>query len=42
VRAFDAANLRGIVAAALQAATDRGREMARAFGDASSKGTGPQ
>jgi pyrroline-5-carboxylate reductase len=42
VRSFDAANLRGIVAAALQAATDRGREMARAFGDASSKGTGPQ
>ena len=32
VRAFDAANLRGIVAAALGAATDRGREMARAFG----------
>jgi pyrroline-5-carboxylate reductase len=32
VRAFDAANLRGIVASALQAATDRGREMARAFG----------
>jgi pyrroline-5-carboxylate reductase len=42
VRAFDAANLRGIVAAAMQAATDRGREMARAFGDASSKDTGPQ
>jgi pyrroline-5-carboxylate reductase len=42
VRAFEAANLRGIVAAALQAATDRGREMARAFGDASSKSTGPQ
>jgi pyrroline-5-carboxylate reductase len=41
VRAFDAANLRGIVAAALQAATDRGREMARAFGDASSKSAGP-
>jgi pyrroline-5-carboxylate reductase len=36
VRAFDAANLRGIVAAALQAATDRGREMARAFGDKAS------
>lgn len=33
VRAFDAANLRGIVAAALNAATDRGREMAQAFGD---------
>jgi pyrroline-5-carboxylate reductase len=32
LRAFDAANLRGIVAAALEAATDRGREMARAFG----------
>lgn len=32
VRAFDAANLRGIVAAALSAATDRGREMAQAFG----------
>ena len=33
VRAFDAANLRGIVAAALCAATDRGREMAQAFGN---------
>ncbi|HEU4592081.1 MAG TPA: pyrroline-5-carboxylate reductase [Steroidobacteraceae bacterium] len=33
VRAFDAANLRGIVAAAMQAATDRGREMAQAFGN---------
>jgi pyrroline-5-carboxylate reductase len=33
VRAFDAANLRNIVAAALTAATERGREMARAFGD---------
>jgi pyrroline-5-carboxylate reductase len=32
VRAFDAANLRGIVGAALSAATDRGREMALAFG----------
>jgi len=32
VRAFDAANLRTIVAAAIGAATDRGREMARAFG----------
>jgi pyrroline-5-carboxylate reductase len=32
VRSFDAANLRGIVAAALTAATERGREMARAFG----------
>src|SRR5688572_9041388 len=37
VRSFDAANLRGIVAAALQAATDRGREMARAFGENSRK-----
>lgn len=32
LRAFDASNLRGIVAAALKAATDRGREMAQAFG----------
>ncbi len=32
VRSFDAANLRGIVAAALTAATERGREMARSFG----------
>jgi pyrroline-5-carboxylate reductase len=32
VRAFDAANLRGIVASALKAATDRGREMARTYG----------
>jgi pyrroline-5-carboxylate reductase len=32
LRAFDGANLRGIVAAALAAATDRGRDMARAFG----------
>jgi len=37
VRAFDAANLRGIVAAALAAATERGREMARAFGDKPAK-----
>ena len=37
VRAFDAANLRGIVAAALDAATDRGREMAQAFGDKARK-----
>jgi pyrroline-5-carboxylate reductase len=37
VRAFDAANLRGIVAAALAAATERGREMARAFGDKSAQ-----
>jgi pyrroline-5-carboxylate reductase len=33
VRAFDSANLRGIVAAALSAAADRGREMAQAFGN---------
>ena len=32
VRSFDAANLRGIVAAALAAATDRSRELAQAFG----------
>jgi pyrroline-5-carboxylate reductase len=32
VRAFEGANLRGIVAAALAAAADRGREMAQAFG----------
>jgi pyrroline-5-carboxylate reductase len=32
LRSFDAANLRGIVAAALEAATLRGREMAQAFG----------
>lgn len=37
VRSFDAANLRGIVAAALSAATDRGREMAQAFGDKARK-----
>jgi pyrroline-5-carboxylate reductase len=37
VRAFDGANLRGIVAAALAAATDRGRELARAFGEKSGK-----
>jgi pyrroline-5-carboxylate reductase len=37
VRAFDGANLRGIVAAALNAATDRGREMAQAFGDKTRK-----
>lgn len=35
VRAFDAANLRGIVTTALTAAADRGREMARDFGDKS-------
>jgi pyrroline-5-carboxylate reductase len=34
VRAFEGANLRGIVAAALAAASDRGREMAQAFGNA--------
>ncbi|HEV7606435.1 MAG TPA: pyrroline-5-carboxylate reductase [Steroidobacteraceae bacterium] len=33
LRAFDAANLRGIVAAALSAAADRSREMAQAFGN---------
>jgi pyrroline-5-carboxylate reductase len=33
LRSFDAANLRGIVAAALSAATDRSREMAQAFGN---------
>ena len=32
LRVFDSSNLRGIVAAALQAATDRGRELAQAFG----------
>jgi pyrroline-5-carboxylate reductase len=32
LRSFDAANLRGIVAAALSAATGRSREMAQAFG----------
>jgi pyrroline-5-carboxylate reductase len=37
VRSFDAANLRGIVAAALTAATERGREMARAFGQPGTK-----
>lgn len=37
LRAFEGANLRGIVAAALQAATDRGREMAQAFGENSRK-----
>ena len=37
VRAFDAANLRGIVAAALAAATDRGRDLARAFGEQAGK-----
>jgi len=33
VAAFEAANLRGIVAAALTAANNRGREMAQAFGN---------
>jgi len=32
LRSFEAANLRGIVEAAVRAATDRGREMAQAFG----------
>jgi pyrroline-5-carboxylate reductase len=35
LRVFDASNLRGIVAAALKAATERGREMAQAFGNPS-------
>ena len=33
LRVFDASNLRGIVATALKAATERGREMAQAFGN---------
>jgi pyrroline-5-carboxylate reductase len=37
VRSFDAANLRAIVAAALTAATNRGRELAQAFGDKARK-----
>jgi pyrroline-5-carboxylate reductase len=37
VRAFDGANLRGIVAAAVTAAAERGREMAQAFGDQARK-----
>jgi len=37
VRVFDGANLRGIVAAAVKAATERGREMAQAFGENSRK-----
>ncbi len=37
LRSFDAANLRGIVAAALGAATDRSRELARTFGENSRK-----
>lgn len=32
LRSFEGANLRGIVAAALSAATERGREMAQSFG----------
>lgn len=35
LRSFEGANLRGIVAAAVNAATERGREMAQAFGDKS-------
>jgi pyrroline-5-carboxylate reductase len=37
VGSFDAANLRGIVAAALTAATDRSREMAQVFGEKTRK-----
>ena len=37
LRSFEAANLRGIVAAALAAATDRGREMAQVFGESARK-----
>lgn len=37
VRSFEAANLRGIVAAAVAAATDRGRELAQAFGERAGK-----
>jgi pyrroline-5-carboxylate reductase len=37
VRSFEAANLRAIVAAALSAATDRGRELAQAFGERAGK-----
>jgi pyrroline-5-carboxylate reductase len=37
MRAFDAANLRGIVATAINAAADRGRELAQAFGDKARK-----
>ncbi|HTU67738.1 MAG TPA: pyrroline-5-carboxylate reductase [Steroidobacteraceae bacterium] len=37
VRSFDAANLRGIVAAAVAAATERGRELAQAFGERAGK-----
>jgi pyrroline-5-carboxylate reductase len=37
LRSFEGANLRGIVAAALAAATERGREMAQAFGERAGK-----
>ncbi len=37
LRAFDSANLRTIVASALTAATDRGRELAKAFGEKTGK-----
>jgi pyrroline-5-carboxylate reductase len=37
VHSFDTANLRGIVAAALAAATDRSRELAQAFGEKTRK-----
>jgi pyrroline-5-carboxylate reductase len=37
LRSFEGANLRAIVAAALGAATDRGREMAQAFGESALK-----
>jgi pyrroline-5-carboxylate reductase len=37
LRSFEAANLRAIVAAALAAATDRGRELAQAFGERAGK-----
>lgn len=37
LRSFEASNLRGIVAAALTAATERGRELARAFGEKSAR-----
>jgi pyrroline-5-carboxylate reductase len=37
LRSFDGANLRGIVAAAIAAATERGREMAQVFGEKARK-----
>jgi pyrroline-5-carboxylate reductase len=40
LRSFEAANLRGIVATALGAATDRGREMAQAFGQSPGQSPG--